>query len=153
MTIESNRERAADRIIAALPVFHRAILHPAAEQTGRRAMEFRVLRMLSECGELRMSRISRRLVISKPYLTAIVDALIAEGHVDRRQDPSDRRAVRIAVTPAGERYLENGIALFRQNLLDRLSVLDEEEILLLSESLENLARILARVAGDRERPS
>ena len=59
MTIESDRELAADRIIAVLPVFHRAILHPVAEQTGRRAMEFRVLRMLSEYGELRMSCISR----------------------------------------------------------------------------------------------
>ena len=153
MTSESASELAADRIIAVLPVFHRAILHPVAEQSGRRAMEFRVLRMLSEYGELGMSRISRYLAISKPYLTAIVDALIAEGHVERRQDPFDRRAVRIAMTPAGERHLENGIAFFRQNLLDRLAVLDEAEIVLISDSMENLARILARVGTEPERSS
>lgn len=153
MTIESARERAADRVIAVLPLFHRAILHPAGAQSGRQAMEYRVLRLLSQHGELRMSGISRCLLISKPYLTAIVDALIADGHVERRRDPADRRVVRIALTESGGRHLEEGVARLRRRLLARLEALDEAEVVLLSGSLENLARVLARVDDEGERPS
>jgi DNA-binding MarR family transcriptional regulator len=153
MPIEDERVRAADQVIAVLPILHRTILHSAFAQGGRHAMEYRVLRLLSEHGELRMSGISRCLLISKPYLTAIVDALIAAGHVERRRDAADRRVVRIAVTPSGERHLEEGVSLLRRSLLDRFTVLDEAEVLLLSESLETLARVLARVGADEERPS
>ncbi len=153
MTIESERERAADRVIAVLPLFHHAILHPTGAQGGRLAMEYRVLRLLSQHGELRMSGISRCLLISKPYLTAIVDALIAAGHVERRREAADRRVVRIALTESGKRHLEQGVAHLRQRLLVRLQTLDEAEIILLSGSLDNLARVLARVGEDRERPS
>lgn len=153
MTIESEWERAADRVIAVLPLFHRAILHPAGAQGGRQALEYRVLRLLSQHGELQMSGISRCLFISKPYLTAIVDTLIAAGHVERRRDAADRRVVRIAVTASGKRHLEQGVAFLRQSLLDRLAPLDEADVILLSDSLENLARVLARVGEDRERQS
>jgi DNA-binding MarR family transcriptional regulator len=153
MTIERDRERAADRLVTLLPLFHQAIFRPVSAQSGREAMEFRVLRLLSEYGELRMTEISRCLFVSKPYMTAIVDTLIAAGSVERRPDPDDRRVVRIAVTADGEQRLKEGIAYVRQILLGRLTVLDETEIVLLSESLENLSRILARLDTDREQPS
>ncbi|MEN6342527.1 MAG: MarR family transcriptional regulator [Methanospirillum sp.] len=153
MTVESARERAADQVVAVLPLFHRAIFRPIGAQNGRVAMEFRVLKLLSEYGELRMTEISRCLFVSKPYMTAIVDALIAAGSVERRPDPADRRAVRIAVTADGERRLREGVAYVRQILLGRLTVLDETEIVLLSESLENLSRILARLGTDQEQAS
>jgi len=143
----------ADRVIAVLPLLHRAVLHPVGAQSGRLAMEYRVLRALSQYGELRMTEISRYLYISKPYLTAIVDALIAAGYVERQRDTADRRVVRIAVTASGKRHLKEGLAFLRQSLLSRLAVLDDQEIVLLSESLENFARILARVATDPEGPS
>lgn len=34
ITIESEREWVADRVIAVLPLFHREILHPAGAQGG-----------------------------------------------------------------------------------------------------------------------
>ena len=153
MTVEGERERAANQVIAVLPLLHRAILHPVGAQSGRQAMEYRVLRLLSQHGDLRMTEISRHLLISKPYLTAIVDALIAAGSVERRLDTADRRAVRIAVTASGERHLNEGLAFLRQSLLRRLAVLDEGEIVLLSESLGSLGRLLARVEAGGERPS
>lgn len=152
MIVRSCREEAAERIITVLPLLHRTILHPANASGSRQAMEYRVLRLLSQHGELPMSGISRRLFISKPYLTAIVDSLIADGHVERRRDVDDRRVVRIVVTERGTQHLAQGIGIVRERLLGHLAALDEDEVVLLSESLENLARVLARVGEGEERP-
>lgn len=53
--------------------------------------------------------------------------------------------VRIIVTEEGQQYLRDGTDLFRRYLAERFSILDEEELLLFSESLENVRTILARI--------
>lgn len=47
--------------------------------------------------------LASRLHIEGPTLTRHLDRLEAEGLIVRRRDRSDRRAVRIEITPAGER--------------------------------------------------
>jgi MarR family transcriptional regulator for hemolysin len=44
--------------------------------------------------------------IEGPTLARHLDRLCAEGLVERRRDPHDRRIVRVALTPLGERRLE-----------------------------------------------
>ncbi len=50
---------------------------------------------------LRMSELSRRLMVSGGNVTGHVDQLVAEGLVERRDVPGDRRASAVALTPRG----------------------------------------------------
>ena len=52
---------------------------------------------------LKMSELSRLLMVTGGNVTAIVDQLEKEGLVERLEEPADRRAFRISLTRAGEK--------------------------------------------------
>jgi DNA-binding MarR family transcriptional regulator len=53
-----------------------------------------------------MSDLAARLDIARRSATSVVDELVARGLVARRDDPVDRRAVEVEVTPNGVRLIE-----------------------------------------------
>ncbi len=52
---------------------------------------------------LKMRELSRRLMVTGGNVTGLTDRLVAEGLVERRDDPSDRRAFTVALTADGQR--------------------------------------------------
>ena len=55
---------------------------------------------------LRMTELSRRLMVTSGNVTRITDQLVAEGLVRREPDPEDRRAFVVKLTPAGRRLFD-----------------------------------------------
>jgi long-chain acyl-CoA synthetase len=76
----------------------------ALADIGLSLPQFRVLILLSE-GSAVASALARRLAVSPPSVTAIVDGLVARGLVERRADAEDRRRVDHALTDAGHQAL------------------------------------------------
>jgi DNA-binding MarR family transcriptional regulator len=60
-----------------------------------------VLMALHEHGEATHREMASRCFIRPATLTGVVDTLQRNGFVERRPDPSDRRSVRLALTPEG----------------------------------------------------
>ena len=52
---------------------------------------------------LRMSALSRYLMVTGGNVTGLTDQLVAEGLVERTHDPDDRRALIVKLTAAGRR--------------------------------------------------
>jgi DNA-binding MarR family transcriptional regulator len=70
--------------------------------------QVRALRTIAGCDEpVRMSDLADRLGIARRSATSVVDELVERGLVERRGDPVDRRAVIVAVSPAGARLLRD----------------------------------------------
>ena len=63
--------------------------------------QFRIMRRAAAGGE-RAARLAERLAVRKPTLTAIADGLVNAGLLLREADSADRRAIRLALTPAGQ---------------------------------------------------
>jgi len=59
---------------------------------------------------LRMSELSRRLMVTGGNVTGLTDQLVAEGLVVRREDRSDRRVFTVSLTPKGRRALDRRVA-------------------------------------------
>jgi DNA-binding MarR family transcriptional regulator len=55
---------------------------------------------------LKMGELSRRLMVTGGNVTGITTALVAEGLVERRAIPGDRRAQLVRLTPAGKRAFD-----------------------------------------------
>jgi DNA-binding MarR family transcriptional regulator len=55
---------------------------------------------------LRMGELSRRLMVTGGNVTGIASALVAEGLVERRAIPGDRRAQLVRLTTAGRRAFD-----------------------------------------------
>jgi len=52
---------------------------------------------------LKMRELSRRLMVTGGNVTGLTDRLVAEGLVERRDDPKDRRAYTVALTAEGKK--------------------------------------------------
>jgi DNA-binding MarR family transcriptional regulator len=64
--------------------------------------EYDVLYALSKCPEpLRLGDLNRRVLLSQPALSRLVDRLAERGLLERRADPADGRGVRLSLTGAG----------------------------------------------------
>jgi long-chain acyl-CoA synthetase len=66
--------------------------------------QYRVLALLGE-GSTASSVLARRLAVSPPSVTAVVDGLVGRGLVERQADPEDRRRLTLLLTRDGTRLL------------------------------------------------
>jgi DNA-binding MarR family transcriptional regulator len=91
---------------------------------------------------LKMNELSRMLMVTGGNVTAIVDQLEKEGLVDRLDEPADRRAFRIRLTPAGTKSFAEMARAHEQwvvELLGGLSRREHEELLKLLAKLKSHA--------------
>jgi DNA-binding MarR family transcriptional regulator len=75
------------------------------EQTTTLPLAHYRLLALVASGEEVSSRIAARLPVSKPTVTATVDALAAQGLLARERHESDGRSTRLRLTSAGRKVL------------------------------------------------
>ena len=139
------RDRAAKDLLALIPFYHKHIIKTGFGITGMQAAQYRVLGVLMKAGTLPMSEIGRRLYISKPYMTVLIDTLIGGGFVERRPGLTDRRVINITITEQGKKYLKQSVSLYKKDLKELLSILGDAELEDLCTSLESLKAILAKI--------
>ena len=73
------------------------------------------LRMLSRAGKgMRQGILADELGVEGPSLVRIIDLLAAEGLVERQEDPTDRRAKVLQITPRGEAKVEEILKVMRK---------------------------------------
>lgn len=73
-----------------------------------------ILDSLAEGGDLTMQQLARRMYKSVSTMTRVVGQLVRRGYVKRRQDPEDRRAVHVSITPQGKAI----VAAFNRDLIE-----------------------------------
>jgi len=92
---------------------------------------------------LRMRAVSQLLMVTGGNVTGLTDNLVKEGLVERREDPTDRRAYFIALTPQGRTQFAKMAVAHEQWVMSLLSFLDESEQQQLSNLLGKLKGRLA----------
>lgn len=80
----------------------------------------------SEAPTMKVSEISRLLHVTSPTITQLLKGLEAHGLVERRLDPHDRRAVRIALTERGEAVAQQAEEIFVDSFRGLVEYLGEE---------------------------
>ncbi|MCD6359325.1 MAG: MarR family transcriptional regulator [Armatimonadetes bacterium] len=100
-----------------------------------------VLRMVGAAGDdgIRLSDIAEHLVVSPAHITRLVDDMEAEGYVQRRPDPDDRRALRVVLTEQGAQLEETIRPILERFSTDLLSALKPSEQKRLRDYLRRLA--------------
>lgn len=94
---------------------------------------------------LKMRELSRRLMVTGGNVTGLTDKLVEEGLVERRDDPRDRRAYSVHLTPAGKRAFKQMAKAHEGWVIELFSGLDHQEKTQLLELLNRLKRHLAQV--------
>jgi DNA-binding MarR family transcriptional regulator len=110
--------------------------------------EYDVLYALTKAdGPVRITDLHRRVLLSQPALSRMVDRLVERGLVERCEDAGDRRVVRLALTEAGRaRQREVGAAHARDVTTAMTETVTDSD-------LEELLRITRALLGSKEKTS
>jgi MarR family 2-MHQ and catechol resistance regulon transcriptional repressor len=113
------------------------------ERIGVSATGFTMLVLLTSAGgRLELRTMRRRLGASKATATEVLDTLENRGFVTRSRLESDRRAVAVALTPAGHNLVTHAFPSHAERVREAFGVLDEAE----KRQLADLCRKLDRAA-------
>lgn len=104
--------------------------------------QFQVMLVLKEQGECPISDVAKRLLISTPNMTKLLNKLIDEGMINRVHDINDRRIVNISLTDEGDKFLEERFNLVKISMKDNLSSLSDNQLDKLYDSLSTLKEVL-----------
>lgn len=105
--------------------------------------QLRVLRILYAEGPTRVSVLARRLQVSTPTVTGILDRLVRQRLAYRTDDPRDRRVVLNALTPEGEEVMASLHPLQEDRLRAAITSLDPATRRTLANSLTSLLQGMA----------
>lgn len=140
------KERIAENLITLLPFYHKKLFRPPQGISGMQAAQYRTLGILLREGTpLPMSELGKRLYISKPYMTVLVDQLIRDGHARRIRDTRDRRVINIAITQGGSRHIKQAASAYKETITDTLAGLNEQDLRDLCQSLEKIRTIISQI--------
>lgn len=101
---------------------------------GHKPSEIRILFCIRH-GKMKVSEISKLLHVTSPCVTQLLKGLEADGLIERKIDPADRRSVDIKLTEQGEVLLKQSMRNFTQSMDGLVEYLGEEESHQLAELL------------------
>ncbi len=94
-------------------------------------------------GGLKMGELSKRMMVTGGNVTGITDQLVAEGLVVREDNPADRRAYIVKLTPEGRRAFKKMADAHREWIVELFSGMGERQRTDLHELLAVLKQQLA----------
>jgi MarR family transcriptional regulator for hemolysin len=111
------------------------------------------LLLLSRQGEsVRQGVLADELGIEGPSLVRLIDLLQAEGLVERREDPTDRRAKTLHLTTTGEVKVEEINRVLRRVRANMLRDVGSEELAVTFETLQRIEQRASRLHEAKTAP-
>lgn len=87
-----------------------------------------LLELLAKEGPKRPSAIAERLKVTTGGVTVLTSKLLKSGFIEKTQNHADRRASQIAITPDGEKILEESRQQVTSIVTSMFGMLSNEEI-------------------------
>lgn len=115
------------------------------QRFGLSGESFDVLAALRRSGEpyrLTPTQLYREMMLSSGAMTNRIDRLEADGLIERRPDPRDRRGTLICLTRKGRALIDKAVAVHVENERKQISGLSEKELGQLNALLRRLLESL-----------
>jgi DNA-binding MarR family transcriptional regulator len=142
---EPERESVVDAVLTASRVLVAIAARSLAEVADEVTLtQYRSLVVLASRGPQSVAALADELGVTPSTVSRLCDRLVRKGLVRRREDRRDRRAVRLALTPAGRELVDAVTERRRTEITGLLDGIPEEE----QRSLVHALRRLAQAAGE-----
>jgi DNA-binding MarR family transcriptional regulator len=149
---ETQMDEIAESALLLFPLLKRLLTRRDPNDTALlpfRNHSYHILRILQTKGPLRMSAIGKRLAIAKQNMTTLVDKLMNDGLVERRNDTHDRRVINIVITETGVEFLQESLETLKEIIKENLSELSSEDIESLDSAFQTIKGVVSKL---EERP-
>ncbi|KPU55987.1 homoprotocatechuate degradation operon regulator, HpaR [Pseudomonas fluorescens] len=111
---------------------------PSLNQHGLTEQQWRVIRILSQQGELEINRLAELACILKPSMTGVLARMEVAGMVDRRKAEQDQRRVLVRLAEKGEACFSSMSQSMEENYQRLQAQLGEEKLQTLLALLNDL---------------
>nr|WP_317331986.1 MarR family transcriptional regulator [uncultured Romboutsia sp.] len=147
---EIKLESIVQNFISIIPLFKKKLLHDNCkfDKGNLNHSHFQILAVLKKEGQLPISEVGKKLFISTPNMTKLLNKLIDEGMIERIPGEKDRRIININLTEKGSIYLKNSFLEIQSSLKDKISTLPDEKLDKLNDSLITLKEVLNEISSD-----
>jgi DNA-binding MarR family transcriptional regulator len=115
-------------------------LAPMFEKTRLTPQQWVILNVISDGGPSTSAALARKMIVSKQNMTGIVGRLRDAGYLERYDDPSDLRSVRVALTRRGRSVVEKLKPAYERWHADLVAGLDGLEVM-----EQTIAALIARL--------
>jgi DNA-binding MarR family transcriptional regulator len=143
----------AKQIIAIFPWVGQLWASAVRDGGGGSPGRYKVLNILAAKGPIRAGELATLCASSPSGMSESIESLSAEGFVRRVDDPTDRRAVVVALTEQGSVELERVRDLMTGVLTKQLDALTADQRSRLRSAVNDLTEILIDPAAKKENPS
>ena len=109
-------------------------------ETGFSFAQINVLMSLYHKEHCSVSDVGSQLGISNAAASQLVHGLVRQGYIERSEDPHDRRAKRLKLSPQGRALIEKGIAMRSRWLQELAEALTPEQTRHIIEALKLLTQ-------------
>lgn len=131
----------ADRIHEILPVVMRGFFKRQADEISKGKItlpQFLVMDSLNRRGESKMKDLARFMDVTTAAMTGIVDRLVRDGYARRVYDSSDRRIIRVRLTPRGHATVKRIYRTRREMIIEIFGKISQDD-------REDYLRVLTRI--------
>lgn len=133
----------AENIFSLKHLFYKAFGKPLIFHTRITPLAFHILLQLKDKQTLSMTELSRKLGISKPNVTVLVDKLIEKKLTERIHDTRDRRIVMIKLTKKGYDFIDTSKKTYHGQITNKLLMLPEKDLKQFADALLIVRNTLA----------
>lgn len=119
-----------------------------ARSTGLSMPQFSLMTQMYHRGACGMSGISERFEITPAAASQMVDKLVQSGYIVREEDPTDRRAKTLNLTPKGRQLIDAGNEERYRWVEDLAGKLNADERARIVEALEVMTQAMQELEGE-----
>jgi DNA-binding MarR family transcriptional regulator len=130
----------------------RRVLQGLADEERLTIPQFRTLQTLRKRGEPGATNLdlARRISVSPPAMTAMIDGLVDRGFVTRTIDPVNRRQVLILLTEMGIEQFDVASRSIEAEVAKGINLLGDQEAASLAAGLDALERVFTFITAQDE---
>ncbi|WP_286316473.1 MarR family winged helix-turn-helix transcriptional regulator [Romboutsia ilealis] len=147
---EIKLEAIIQNFISIIPLFKKKLLHDNCkfDKGNLNHSHFQILAVLKKEGQQPISEVAKKLFISTPNMTKLLNKLIDEDMIERIPGEKDRRVININLTEKGNIFLEDKFLEFESSLKNKFSPLSQDKLDKLNDSLITLKEVLNGISSD-----
>ncbi len=144
--IKSALKNIVDNILINQSLIYRELIKPSISNPFvAPGLQIQILVTLSmNEDKMSITEIGKRLAISKPNMTTLIDKLSGDGLVKREYNKIDRRKIKILLTKKGRQLIERTRDIYTESISKRLSNLQNNDLDELASALEKVKIILLK---------
>lgn len=141
-----------DGIFTIFPLFRKKIQkigEDMLKDKGISKAHIQLMKSLKSEGACTMTDLGKRLSVSKPNITALVDRLVELDAVKRVFIENDRRIIYIELTDQGKELLDAHIEAMKATLAKSMQNFSNHDLVLFKEAMDNMKMFINKMDLER----